>query len=226
MKSVEYPTAWDHPPTRKAWKKHMLMNSIGQAGWAATFPVFLYVMVVFTSQAYVLVLTPFLLYSLYRAVTQVGYFSWAVRMRCILQQYPWQILKGVPRGLAKHPEATDEAAWFEFRDPDHLERKVPLVFIRHQRAHWWLKRIGNVKTKPALKAEIEPLWFAGDPRFLGVVAASSASADEPKRLHVLYQRPVFDSRRMLDVSGAESADVDRARRAGARYLDGTRQSSA
>ncbi|MCX4990580.1 MULTISPECIES: hypothetical protein [unclassified Streptomyces] len=204
----------------------MLMNVIGQAGWVAAFPGLLYVMVVFTSQAYVLIFVPFLLYSLYRAVTQISYFSWAARMRCILQQYPWQIMKEIPRGLAKHPEATDEAAWFEFRDPDHRERKVPLLFIRHQRAHWWLKRIGNVRTKPALKAEIEPLWFAGDPRFLGVIAASTAGADEPRRLHVLYQRPVFDSRRPLDTRGAGIADVDRARRAGARYLDGASQSPA
>ncbi|MGW3818570.1 hypothetical protein [Streptomyces sp. NPDC005046] len=204
----------------------MLMNVTGQVGWVTAFPGTLYVLVVFTSQTYVLIFVPFLLYSLYRAVLQIGYFSWATRMRGILRQYPWQILKEVPRGLAKHPDATDEAAWFEFRDPDHRERKVPLVFIRHQRAHWWLKRIGNVKTKPALKAEIEPLWFAGDPRFLGVVAASGADANEPKRLHVLYQRPVFDSRRTLDTRGAGTADLDRARSAGARYLDGSSQSPA
>ncbi|MFE9808096.1 hypothetical protein ACFYRN_05860 [Streptomyces sp. NPDC005227] len=196
----------------------MLMNSIGLAGWVVAFPGLLYVMVVLTSQAYVLIFIPFLLYSLYRAVTQLGYFGWAARIRSILQEYPWQVLEEVPRGLAKHPDVVEEAAWIEFRDPDYPDRKVPLCFLRHQRAHWWLKRIGNVRTKPGLKEEIEPLWFAGDPRFLGVIAASGPGTQEPKRLHVLYQRFVFDNRRTPDTWDAEVVDMDRARRAGARYL--------
>lgn len=225
MNPGEYPTAWEHPATRRAWKKHMFMNAVGQVAWVAAFPGLLYVMLVFTSQGYVLIFTPFLLYSLYRAVNQVGYFSWAVRMRCILRQYPWRILKEVPHGLYRHPEAVEDGAWFEFRDPDHSDRRVPLIFLRHQRAHWWLKRIGNSRTKPGLRAEIEPLWFAGDPRFFGVIAAFRRDACEPKRLHVLYQRSVFDSRRTPTAWDAEISDVDRARRAGARYLDDARQSS-
>lgn len=196
----------------------MLMNIAGQAGWIAAFPALLYVMVVLTSRAYVVLFAPALLYCLYRMVNQVGYFLWAFRMRRILRQYPWQILQEVPRSLFRHPEARDQGAWLEFRNPAVPEQKVPLVFIRRQRAHWWLKRIGHARTKPDLRSQIEPVWFAGDPRFLGVIAAPGSAGTQPKRLHVLFQRSVFDRRCAPESWQADSVDIERARRAGALNL--------
>ncbi|MFE0508481.1 hypothetical protein [Streptomyces sp. NPDC058964] len=219
MHPTEYATAWDCPATRSAWGRHMVMNVVGQIGWIVAFPGLLYVIIVFTSRAYVVIFTPFILYSLYRVINQIGHFSWAFRMRRILQQYPWRILAEVPRGLAKHPEVREEGAWLEFPNPLNSEQGVPLVFIRHQRAHWWLKRIGHARTSPELKAQIEPVWFAGDPRFLGVIAAPGRSGKVPKRFHVLYQRSVFDSRCRAQSWGADSVDIERARRAGALYLE-------
>lgn len=224
MEPTEYTTAWDHPPTRAAWARHMAMNVVGQVGWIAAFPGLLYVMVVFTSPVYVIVFAPAMLYALYRAVTQIGYFTWARRMRGILAQYPWQVLESVPRGLGKHPEARDDGVWLEFRNPAVPEQRIPLVFIRHQRAHWWAKRIGHSRTKAELKAQIEPIWFAGDPRFLAVIGAPGRGGKAPKRLHVLHQRPVFDSRCVAELWGATPEDIERARRAGALYLDQTPQS--
>ncbi|RMB81181.1 hypothetical protein CTZ28_35955 [Streptomyces shenzhenensis] len=219
MHPAEYDHAWECPATRAAWGRHMAMTIAGQAGWIAAFPALLYVMVVFTSPAWVVIFAPIILYSLYRMVNQAGYFPWAFRMRRILRQYPWRVLQDVPRSLSQHPEARDKGAWLEFRNPAAPGQKVPLVFVRRQRAHWWLKRIGHARTKPDLKSQIEPVWFAGDPRFLGVIAAPGRGGKEPRRLHVLFQRPVFDRRRAPESWEADSADIERARRAGALYLD-------
>lgn len=226
MHVTEYPNAWDHPLTRAAWVRHMLMNVASQIFWIAAFPGSLYAMVVFTSSAYVIAFAPFMLYSMYRAFIQMGYFPWALRMRRILREYPWQVLQGVPRSLARHPEASDEGAWLEFVNPVNAEQRIPMVFIRHQRAHWWLKRIRHNRTKRELKAQIEPLWFAGDPRFLGVIAAADRVGTSPRRLHVLYQRSVFDSRRVAVTWDADAEDLQRARRAGALNLGSAVQSQA
>ncbi|WP_405772784.1 hypothetical protein [Streptomyces sp. NBC_01538] len=201
----------------------MAMNVIGQIGWTVAYPGLFYVMVVFTSQAFVFIFLPFILYSLYRFVVQFTYFSWAFRMRRVLQTYPWQLLKSVPSGLGKYPDARDDGMWFEFRNPDNHEEKIPLVFIKHQRSYWWLKRLDGPRTKPHRRTQIEPLWFAGDPRFLAVVAASDRGGEAPKRLHMLYQRAAFDRRCTPEAWGATSVDIEQARRAGAQQLGSTSQ---
>lgn len=226
MGPSDHPTAWDHEATRSAWTRHMTMNVLGQIGWTVAYPGLFYILIVFTSQAFVFLFLPFILYSLYRFVVQITYFPAALRMRRILQTYPWRLLKTVPSGLGKHPNAEDDGMWFEFRNPSNSEEKIPMVFIKHQRSHWWLKRLDGPRTKPHRRAEIEPLWFAGDPRFLAVVAASDRGGEAPKRLHMLYQRPVFDSRRTLETWDANSVDIEQARRAGAQYLDSTSQPRA
>jgi len=206
----------------------MTMNVVGQVVWIAVYPGVLYVMVVFTSRAFVPVFTPFLLYSFYRFFVQLTYFPWALRMRRILREYPWQVLEGVPSGLGRYPGARDDGIWFEFRNPVSPDERIPLVFIKHQRAYWWMKRMDGPRTKPERRAQIEPLWFAGDPRFLAVIAAPGRDGKAPKRLHVLYQRSVFD-RRCAPQSwgaGAGAADVERARRAGALQLDNSHQLQA
>lgn len=226
MRPSDHPSAWDHQPTRSAWAKHMTMNILGQLGWTVTYPGLFYVMVVYTSQTFVFVFLPFILYSFYRFFIQLTYFPWAFRMRRVLREYPWQLLKTVPSGLGKYPDARDDGMWFELRNPVDSAEKIPLVFIKHHRSHWWLKRLDGPRTKPHRRAQIEPLWFAGDPRFLAVVAAPGRGGTEPKRLHMLYQRSVFDSRSVPETWGASAADVERARRAGAVHLEGTSQTHA
>lgn len=195
------------------------MNFLGQVAWTVAYPGLFYVMVVYTSQAFVFVFLPFILYSLYRFFVQLTYFPAAFRMRRVLQEYPWQLLESVPSGLGKYPGARDDGMWFEFRNPVSPGEKIPLVFIKHHRSYWWLKRLDGPRTKPHRRRQIEPLWFAGDPRFLAVVAASARSGKGPMRLHLLYQRPVFDRRCTPETWGAGTSDVERARRAGAQNLD-------
>lgn len=219
MYAPEYPTAWDHVPTRHAWMRQMAMNVVGLVGWIATWVGLLAVLVVFLSPGFAFLFFPFMAYSLYRAVAQIARFRFTAHIHRVLVQYPWQILTDVPRGLAKHPEARDEGMWFEFRSPERPEEAVPLVCVKHLRARWWMKRVGGPRTKPQLKAQIEPLWFAGDPRFIAVIAASDRRAEAPKRLHVLYQRPALDKTVEPAAWGASPADLERARRAGARVPD-------
>jgi hypothetical protein len=204
----------------------MVMNILGQIGWTVAYPGLFYVMVVFTSQAFVFAFLPFILYSLYRFFVQLTYFPWAFRMRRVLQEYPWQLLKEVPSGLGKYPGTSDDGMWFEFRNPARFEEKIPMVFIKHQRSYWWMKRLEGPRTKAHRRAQIEPLWFAGDPRFLAVVAAPARGGEAPKRLHLLYQRPVFDHRSASEAWEANSADTERARRAGAKHLETTSPRSA
>ncbi|MEU6078983.1 hypothetical protein [Streptomyces sp. NPDC047108] len=217
MKPGEFATAWDHSPTRYAWFRHMAMNLFGLICWVGT-AMGAFLLALATPTWTVILFGPIVLYAAYRTFVQCAYFVWGARMQRILCNYSWQVLRDVPRGLKDHPSAqSDKGMWFEFRNPANPEEKIPLVFINHIRSYWWLKRIGGPRTKPELKAQIEPLWFAGDPRFFGVVAASGRDADVPKRMHVLYQRGFLGgaagNRENWDAS---PDDLERARRSGAR----------
>lgn len=217
MNPADYQTAWGHPPTRRAWVGHMLMNAVGLIGWIGGWIVLLGISTR-TPNWVVWVFMPYFVYAPYRAVVQLRYFPLAFHMRRVLRTYPWRILFNLPRGLNKHPDAEGDGIWFELPDPADKAQCIPLVFVKHHRAHWWMKRIGGPRTKPELKAQLEPLWFAGDPRFLGVVAASAGPGNytRPKRLHFLYQPSAFykaATRRQWE--GATTADLERARHAGA-----------
>ncbi|MFF4251487.1 hypothetical protein ACFY1L_09785 [Streptomyces sp. NPDC001663] len=188
-------------------------------GWIALLGISTY-----TPNWVVWIFMPYFIYGFYRFFNQLTYFPWAFRMRRVLREYPWQLLEGVPSGLGKHPEARDDGIWFEFQNPANPKEKIPLVFIKHQRSYWWMKRLDGPRTKPHRRAQIEPLWFAGDPRFLSVVAAPGRGGKAPKRFHMLYQRPAFDSRCAPESWGATPADLEHASRAGARNLDALSQS--
>ncbi len=195
----------------------MVMNVVGLIAWPGVWVALLFVSTsTYPSNWILWIFIPYSLYGLYRLRVQFTYFPQAFRMRRVLRAYPWQFLEGVPSGLGKHSGARDDGMWFEFRNPADAEEKIPLVFIRPQRSYWWMRRLDGPRTRPRLRAQIEPLWFAGDPRFLAVVAAPGRGGRAPKRLHFLYQRPAIDIQCVPDSWGATPADLDRARRAGAR----------
>ncbi|WP_055702589.1 hypothetical protein [Streptomyces silaceus] len=218
MNPSEYVTAWEHPPTRRAWLQHMAMNVVGLIGWLIGWIALLGISTR-TPDWVVWVFMPYFIYGLYRAVVQVGYFPAGLRMRRILRTYPWQVLCGVPRGLAAHPAAQDDGIWIELPDPTDQEEKIPLVFTSHFRSYWWMRRIGGPRTKPELKAQLEPLWFAGDPRFLGVVAASRRGGEVPRRLRALQQPSALGKAPAGLSRDASPVDLERARNAGARLPD-------
>jgi hypothetical protein len=191
------------------------MNFGGFIGWWAIWIGLLAVLVGVLSPGFTFLFLPFLLYSLYRAVLQVRYFPPAFRMRRILRTYPWQILRGVPSGLTKHPEVPGKRqyGWFEILNPAHPEQRLPVVFSQHLRTEWWSRRLAP-RAKPELKAQIEVVWFAGDPRFIGLIAAPTPTGQAPRRMHVLQQQMRAAEGRSLADWGVTHEDIERGRRAG------------
>ncbi|WP_051371338.1 hypothetical protein [Streptomyces sp. 142MFCol3.1] len=191
----------------------MVMNVCGLLGWAGGW-IALIGISTYTPNWVVWIFMPHFIYGFYRVFVQLTYFPWALRMRRVLRVYPWQVLKGVPSGIGKYPGARDDGIWFEFRSPADPGEKIPMVFIRHTRSYWWLRRMDGPRTNSVRRAQIEPLWFAGDPRYLAVIAAPGRGGRTPKRFHVLHQRPVFDRRCEPGNWTVDAADVELARRAG------------
>ncbi|MGW3409799.1 hypothetical protein [Streptomyces sp. NPDC000888] len=166
------------------------------------------------------VFLPLLAYATFRAVLQLAYFRPSIHIQRVLRHYPWQLLKGVPRGRNKHPQVQEDEMWFEFPNPENPEERIPLLFLSNMRTFWWMRRFGTSKTKPELKAQIEPLWFAGDSRFIAVIAANGRGGKSPRRLHLLYQRTATGRRGIEPTDwNASPAALDRARRAGAHVPD-------
>ncbi|MET7357631.1 hypothetical protein ABZS76_04205 [Streptomyces sp. NPDC005562] len=165
------------------------------------------------------VLFPFLLYAPFRVLVEASFVVSLIRMRRVMGEYGWQIIDDVPKGICPHPAASDKRMWFEFANPENPAERVPLTFVAAFRSHWWFRRIGAPGAKPERRAQIEPLWFAGDPRFLAVVAVSSRDGSAPRRLHLLYQAGALGGRAVSEGQKVSSAAVERARRAGARVRE-------
>ncbi|MEU6990069.1 hypothetical protein ABZ953_05320 [Streptomyces sp. NPDC046465] len=194
--------------------QHMVMNMAGLLGWIGGWVALLGVSTT-TPDWVVWIFMPYFLYGFYRAAVQLGYFPAALRMRRILRTYPWQILRGAPNGLTKYPDVLgNQYGWFELPNPAHPEKRMPLVFGQHMRTEWWSRRMAP-RARPELKAEIAVVWFAGDPRFIGLIAAPTADGRAPRRLHVLQQQlgPVHGLHGFAEW-GATPEDIERGRRVG------------
>lgn len=214
MNPTDYPVAWENSATRRAWTAHMVMNFVGFFGWIAAWVGLLYVLIVFLSPGFVFLFVLPLGYCFYRAVVQLRYFSPAFRMRRILRAYPWQVLRDVSHGLSNHPNVSDKHhGWFEFPNPAHPDRQLPLVFSQHIRTEWWHRRMAP-RAKPQLKSQIGVIWFAGDPRFIGLIATSAGDEGVPRRMHVLEQRTGLQDGQSLMDWGVTPEDIERGRRVG------------
>ncbi|MEV0555398.1 hypothetical protein AB0I27_18320 [Streptomyces sp. NPDC050597] len=198
----------------------MIMTVVRLVGWIAVCVGSLGVLVSFLSPGLTPFFVPLLGYATYRAVLQLASFRPSAYIQRVLQQYPWQFLTDVPRGRNKHPQAQEDEMWFEIPNPEKPEEQIPLLFLANMRTFWWMRRFGTSRTKPELKAQIEPLWFAGDPRFIAVVAAAGRGGETPKRLHLLYQRTATGRRGITPTDwNAGPHALERARRAGAHVPD-------
>jgi len=213
MSPADHPTAWDHPPTRRAWAAHMAMNVIGLVGWIGGWIALLGLSLQTPGWA-VWVCMPYFIYGAYRAVTQFRYFGPALWMLRILRTYPWQVTSDVRHGLTKRPEVLGrQYGWFELPNPARADHRLPLVFAEHFRTGWWSRRMAP-RAKPHLKAEIGTVWFAGDPRFVGLIAAPASKSTAPRRLHILEQKTDVRSGQRFADWGATPADIERGRQAG------------
>jgi hypothetical protein len=191
----------------------MAMNVIGLIGWTGGWIALLGLSTITPNWA-VWIFMPYFIYGPYRAVTQLRYFRPAFGMLRILRTYPWQILRDVPHGLTKRSEVLGKHyGWFEFPNPARPDQRLPLVFPQHLRVEWWARRMAP-RAKPRLKSQIEVVWFAGDPRFIGLVAAPTGTGNAPRRLHLMEQRTDVQSGQRFADWGATAEDIDRGRRAG------------
>lgn len=217
MNPTDHPVAWEHSLTRRSWFKQLTMNTFALVAWIAAWFGLLAVLSVFLGPGYAVLVVPFLLYSFYRAFLQLFIISGLFGMKRVLREYPWQLSPDVPYGLAKRTDVVGrQFGWFEFPNPARPEERLPMVFPRHWGVGWWSRRMAPRAT-PELKAQIGVVWFAGDPRFIGVLAASESGSPMPRRLRFLRQQMDSDggSRTVADW-GATAEDVARGRRAGVR----------
>ncbi|GGX98694.1 hypothetical protein [Streptomyces fructofermentans] len=197
----------------------MAMSIVGLGGWITALIGLLYVLVVWLSPVFGFLFVPLLCYSFYRTVIQLTQVFTGMRMLRVMQEYPWRILWQVRRGLGDHPAAEAKGIWIELPTRGDSNEGIPLVFVKHHRASWWMRRIGGPRTDSGLKSQLDPLWFAGDSRFLGVVAVSGRKSGTPRRLHFLYQPSALGKGGDARKSGenVSAVDLDRARRAGAQF---------
>lgn len=196
--------------------QHMVLIALRLVGWIGIWVGSLGVLVVLLSPGFTPLFVPLLGYATLRAVLQLAYIRPSLYIRRVLQQYPWQLLTGVPRGRNKHPHVQQDEMWVELPNPEKPEEQIPLLFLSGMRTFWWMRRFGTARTKPELKAQIEPLWFAGDPRFIAVIAATGRGGMKPRRLHLLYQLTATGRRDVEPIDwDASPAALERARRSGA-----------
>ncbi len=206
-------TAWGHRSTRWAWALHAAASIVELIGWVAGWVTLLQVSLWMPNWA-AWVFMPYFIYGPYRAVIQLKYLSTVLLMVRILRTYSWGIVRDAPRGLTRRPEVVSKQyGWFEFPNPSRSGQSLPLVFPSHLRRWWWSRRMSPL-AKRRLKAEIETVWFAGDPRFIGIVAAPPRWGAIPRRLRVVEQRTDAQSGTRFADWGATPDDIERGRRAG------------
>ncbi|MCK8434425.1 hypothetical protein G3I77_15765 [Streptomyces sp. D2-8] len=149
-----------------------------------------------------------MLYAFYRTCLQPAYFVWAFRARRLLREYPWQVYKNPECGIGRIPEAGPADVWLKFPDPERTA-EIGIVMRSHLRATFWVRRLGP-GVKPAKASQVEEVWFAGDPRFAGVIAVPG-----PRRLYVICQC-LSCKGISAGAQGAGPQAVERACRAGVR----------
>jgi hypothetical protein len=113
---------------------------------------------------------PNALYALYCAFLQREYIASAARTRRILKMYPWHTHKRPESGIGQIPGAKLGDVWLTLPDPDQPDHAVRVIVYGHARSGWWRRRLGR-GYESEKTAHVAEVWFAGDPRFAGVIAA-------------------------------------------------------
>jgi hypothetical protein len=201
-------TAWDDSTTRASWMKLIYFAVAGQIVWPAVC-VGAFVLMILLGQWSIWFMAPISVYALYRTFVQRQYIVSAIQMRRFLKVYDWQVHQTPESGIGQIPGAATSDVWLAFPDPDQADNSVAVILHGHARSAWWRRRLGRgyETEKTAQAAEV---WFAGDPRFAGVIAVPG-----PRRLFLLYQLGGSGAQADKQQSASPEA-LDRARRAGVR----------
>ncbi|MFJ8791205.1 hypothetical protein [Streptomyces sp. NPDC102462] len=193
----------------------MAASFLALVGWSTAWFLLLALLVQFVDPVFTVLFVPLLIYSFYRVLAQLLQLPSALRMARILREYPWRAYIEVPYGLSKHPQiAGRQHGWFEFPNPARPEQRLVVNFPSHRQVGWWHRRMAS-RAKPELKAQIQPVWFAGDPRFVGLVAVGLGENSRPCRMRILRQQMRSEGgHRTLTDWGATREDIERGRRVG------------
>ncbi|MFD8223732.1 hypothetical protein ACFV16_06105 [Streptomyces massasporeus] len=212
METMRHPTgaasAWDDSATRVAWKKLFNFAVAGQILWPAVC-VGAFVLMILVGQWSMWIMLPVVVYALYRSFLQRRYIVAAAQARRILQVYPWQTHKSPESGIGQIPGAKLGDVWLAFPNPDRSDDAVRVILHGHAGSAWWRRRLGR-GYESEKSAQVAEIWFAGDPRFAGVIAVPG-----PERLFLLYQL-VTPNARADGGRGASPEALELARRAGVR----------
>ncbi|MEU1099984.1 hypothetical protein ABZ408_03220 [Streptomyces tibetensis] len=212
MDTAQHPTgsacAWDDSATESAWQKLFTFAVAGQILWPAVCTG-AFLLMIFVGRWSMWVMLPVVVYALYRSFLQRQYIVAAVQARRILKVYPWQTHETPESGIGQIPGAKLGDVWLAFPNPDRPGDGVHIILHGHARSAWWRRRLGRgYETEKT--AQVAEIWFAGDPRFAGVIAVPG-----PKRLFVLYQLARLNVRTDGERNASPEA-LERARRAGVR----------
>ncbi|MGW3446954.1 hypothetical protein [Streptomyces sp. NPDC001076] len=207
------PTAWEDQATRRAWTRLLICAALGQvlwpAAWVALLAWYVHMSTTWTLWLFFIPMA----YTFYRTFLQWAYWRGAFRARLLLRQYPWHMYEALESGIGNIPGVRNGYAWLKFPNPDMPDQRVTMVMHSHVRSVWWGGRLGK-RAKAERKAQVGEIWFAGDPRFAGVLAVPG-----PRRLYVIHQRPSYNPGLPADAHGAGPQALERARRAGVRVPD-------
>lgn len=190
--------AYDDPATRRAWRRTALFRLSAFLLSVASFPAWLFV-VVMTPIWALWFLFPVVFVLLYIAMLNTVRASQALRIRRILRIYTWQ---AGPDAVSTAKNGTTRIT---MPNPDLPEKRISL---RHG---GWLGSGFTFWVRAVRAGAVEEVWFAGDPRFLGVIAVPG-----PARLLSLAQPEAINNRMSARKRGVSPEARERARLAGAR----------
>ncbi len=172
-------TAWQHLGTRRAWVVDLAVRLLGVPlgvvvggvgvavlpgpGWVSAILIVL-----------------FFIAGVYGVCRQVYGVRRALRVRRVLRTYSWQVYEwGLPHSFGRRNSGLGGRPWFKLPDPENPGSSVPVYLDVNRRNRWWLERMAPQAGREA-KADIQRLWFAGDPRFRGVLAVPGGRG--PRRM--------------------------------------------
>ncbi|MER7566769.1 hypothetical protein ABTZ93_27925 [Streptomyces sp. NPDC097941] len=191
-------TAYEDQATRRAWRRTAAFRLSGFLLSLGSFVAWLYA-VLLTPVWTLWVLFPTLFVLIYLAMLNTARLLGIRSLRRVLRVYPWQSVPGAA-SIAKNGTTR-----FSFTDPELPDKTVSLGYGSFLGSGYtfWVRKVRS--------GEVGEVWFAGDPRFLGVVAVPG-----PRRLFGVAQRTAVDERMSARKRGVSAEARERAKAAGAR----------
>ncbi|MEU9123445.1 hypothetical protein AB0C96_26845 [Streptomyces sp. NPDC048506] len=195
---MHHKTAWEDPATRHAWRRTALFRCAALLGWILGFFAWLFAVVM--TPAWLLVLwLPVLLVGIWYALLALMAAAALLGIRRVLRIYPWQV------DIAEVRSKKNGSTQFVVPNPDRPEKTVGLGYggVIGTGRHFWVRAVKS--------GQLTAAWFAGDPRYVGVVATPG-----PRNLLRVAQREATDSRMSPRKRGVSPEARALARAAGAR----------